>query len=150
MVRAILNMISMPTISDIFVDTSAFVSLWDDLDSNHIKAIKLQVKLEKLKVNVFTSSDVIGETLTVISRKIGKKESTQFYENFKKSKVDEIFISESIHQETIKFFVRIKSKNISFIDCSSVIAMKRNKISVIFSFDQDFKKLGVKLLEDVV
>jgi len=43
----------------------------------------------------------------------------------------------------------VSSKNISFIDCSSAVAMKRNKIKTIFSFDKDFKKLGVNLAADV-
>ena len=138
------------TITDVFVDTSAFVSLWDDLDSNHIKAIKLQVKLEEINAHIHTSSDIIGESLTVIGRKIGKKESTEFYEMLKKSKVHEIFIDEATHKETRLFFKKVKPKNISFIDCSSVIAMKRNKIKYIFSFDEDFKKMGVELLSDAV
>lgn len=143
-------MTNMHTISKIFVDTSVFVSLWDDKDPNRIKAIKLQIKLEELGVDVYTSSDVIGETLTVISRKIGKKNSTEFIKKIVQSNVNIIFINEFLHKETIRFFKTVKSKNISFIDCSSVVAMKRKKIDVAFTFDKHFKKMGVKLLEDVV
>ena len=70
--------------------------------------------------------------------------------NFSKLGIKEIFIDQAIHNETRKFFAKVKSKNISFIDCSSVIAMKRNKIKYIFSFDEDFRSMGVKLLGDAV
>jgi len=135
-------------ISKVFVDTSAFVSLWDDKDSNRIKAINLQVKLEKLGVEIYTSSDVIGETLTVISKKIGKKQAIEFADRIFKSGVCMIFIDRFLHLETIEFFKKIKSKNISYTDCSSIIAMKNNKIQTAFSFDEHFKNMGVKLLGD--
>jgi len=137
-------------ISKIFIDTSAFVSLWDDKDPNRIKAINLQVELEKANADIYTSSDIIGETLTVLSKKIGKSEAIKFYQKIKESGIKEIFIDELLHKKTREFFTTVKSKNISFIDCSSVIAMKANKIEVAFTFDKDFKKMGVKLLEDVV
>ena len=144
------NTINMLTASNIFVDTSAFVSLWDDKDPNHIKAIRIQSKLKELKVNVYVSSDIIGETLTVISRKLGKENAIDFLEKIQESNVQEIFIDEFLHKETRKFFRKIKSKNISFIDCSSVIVMKRSKVDVIFSFDEDFRSMGVKLLGDII
>ena len=62
----------------------------------------------------------------------------------------EFFFDESMYKDTKDLFLRNKSKNISFVDCSSVITMRRAKINVIFSFDDDFKKLGIKLLEEVV
>jgi len=48
-----------------------------------------------------------------------------------------------------KLYKRIKAKNISFIDCSSVVAMKRNRIKIIFSFDEDFRNLGVVPVSDI-
>jgi predicted nucleic acid-binding protein len=140
----------MRTIFKVFVDTSAFVSLWDDKDTNRIKAINLQIKLEKLDAEIYTSSDVIGETLTVISKKIGKKQAVEFAERIVNSGVQVIFIDKYLHLETIEFFKKIKSKNISYIDCSSIVAMKNNKIQIAFSFDEHFKNMGVKLLGDVL
>ena len=101
------NTINMLTASNIFVDTSAFVSLWDDKDPNHIKAIRIQSKLKELKVNVYVSSDIIGETLTVISRKLGKENAIDFLEKIQESNVQEIFIDEFLHKETRKFFRKI-------------------------------------------
>lgn len=133
-------------ISEVFVDTNVFVTIRDNTDSTHKKALKISEYLSKNKVRLATSSDVIGETLTVISKKLGKKIAIDWYKDFKNSSIREIFIDDKIHSETRKFFAKIKSKNISFIDCSSVVAMKRNKIKYIFSFDEDFRGLGVKLL----
>lgn len=146
----ILSMTNMHTITKVFVDTSVFVSLADNSDPNHENAIRLSEIIAKNKTSLYTSSDVIGETLTVISRKLGKNETHKFYRTYLCGVIKEIFIDKYIHNQTRDFFFKIKSKNISFIDCSSVIVMKRNKIQTIFSFDEHFKKMGVKLLSDVV
>lgn len=140
----------MPTITKVFVDTNVFVALSDERDSTHGKAISLKDKLKIKAVKLFTSSDVIGETLTVMSKKLGKKKAVDFFNKFKDYGIKEIFISEDIHKEARKFFAGVKSKNVSFIDCSSAIVMKKYKIEAIFSFDEDFKILGVKLIGEIL
>lgn len=141
-------MTNMPTISKVFVDTNIFVAIRDTRDSTHGRAVKIYEEFKAKKVKFFTSSDVISETLTVLAKKLGKLAAIDFLDNFSVL-TKEIFIDKYLHQGTREFFKRVKSKNISFIDCSSVVAMKRNKIKTIFSFDKDFKKLGVKLAADV-
>ena len=141
----------MPMISKVFVDTNVFVALEDQNDSTHKKAIELSLLLnQNKKMKFYTSSEVIGETLTVVSHKLGKEMARLFMKKYKNTKTREIFFEENMYQVTKGLFLRNKSKNISFIDCSSVLAMRRAKIKVIFSFDEDFRKLGVKLLKDVV
>lgn len=130
----------------VFVDTSAFVSLHDGNDPNHKKAFDLALRLDKKSAELFTSSDVVGESLTVISRKMGKVKAAEFINNFKTNGVREIFIDEELHEKTKKLFLTVKSKNISFIDCSNIVAMKKRGIKQIFAFDQDFRKMRVTML----
>ena len=85
-----------------------------------------------------------------ISKKLGKARCVDWYKDFRNSRIEEIFVNENLHKEARSAFKQVRSKNTSFIDCSSMVAMKRNKIKYIFSFDEDFKKLGIKLLEEVV
>lgn len=132
-----------------FVDTNVFVAIRDTNDSTHEKAVRLSQWLDDRGVKLFTSSDILGETLTVLSKKLGKAVCNDWYKDFQVSDVSEIFIDQYLHKEARDLFKRIKSKNISFIDCSSAVAMRRNKIKTIFSFDKDFRKLGVKLAADI-
>lgn len=134
----------MPTVSKVFVDTNVFVALRDTKDSTHRRAVSLYKELKLKKTKFLTSSDVIGETVTILARKLGKQSALDFLKTVN-SLTQEIFIDAFLHKESRDLFKRIKSKNISFIDCSSVVAMKRHKIKIIFSLDQDFKKLGVEL-----
>jgi len=150
MARVTPNMTNMPTITKVFIDTNIFVAIRDINDSTHERAVEISNRLEKEGIKLYTSSDVLGETLTVLSKKLGKSVVNDWYKDFVKSSVKEIFIDEVTHRETREFFSRVKSKNVSFIDCSNVVAMKRNKIKVIFSFDEDFRGMGMKLLGDVI
>ncbi len=143
-------MINMRMISKVFVDTNVFVAIRDTVDTTHKKAIKISEYLDKNKAKWYTSSDIVGETLTVLSKKLGKAICVDWYKDFKNSSIEEIFIDENLHKEARSAFKQVKSKNTSFIDCSSVVAMKRNNIKYIFSFDEDFRKMGMKLIEDVV
>ena len=136
-------------ISKVFVDTNVFLAIRNENDPTHKKAVELLKFIKDHKVKIYTSSDIIAESLTVISMKLGKKIALEFLDEVGDN-AKEIFVDESIHKQTRLYFKKVKSKNISFIDCSSVIVMKRNKIDVIFSFDEDFKKMGIKLLGDVI
>lgn len=140
----------MPTTSKAFVDTNVFVATRNENDPTHKKAIRLFDYLKKNSIQLYTSSDVIGETLTVMSKKLGKAIAADWFNDYKKSEVKEIFVDEDIHEEARNLFFQVRSKNISFIDCSSAVAMKKNKINVIFTFDEHFKKLGVRLLGEAV
>lgn len=133
-------------VSKIFVDTNIFVATRDFNDSTHQKALKLTKYMEGKNCAWYTSSDVVGETLTVISQKLGKDIASDWHKDFLKSGIRVIFVDQLIHKKAKEFFLKTKQKNISFVDCSCVIAMKESNIDTIFSFDKDFKKMGMKLL----
>ena len=145
MVLVILNTINMPTRKNrVFIDTNIFVALRDKNDSTHKRAVQILERLIKADVIFFTSSDVIGETLTVISRKLGKTQAVKFLKEVE-GMAREIFVDENLHRISRNFFTEVRSKTISFVDCSNVVVMKNSKIKTIFSFDEDFKKMWVKL-----
>lgn len=132
------------------MDTNVFVATRDFNDTTHKKALELTGFLAENKVAWYTSSEIVGETLTVLSQKLGKEIAIDWCKDFIKSGIKVLFIDEIIYKDSQNYFIKTKQKNISFIDCSCVVTMKKNKIDTIFSFDKDFKKMGVKLLEDVV
>ena len=141
-------MTNIPTITKVFVDTNVFVALRDDRDPTHLRARELLTKLAEAKVIFVTSSDVIAETATVLARKLGKGQSSEFLKSIGSMAI-EIFVDEKLHQATRRYFQRVRSKNISFVDCSSVMVMRSNKIRYVFGFDDDFRKLGVRLVEEL-
>ncbi len=132
----------------IFIDTDTLVGLTLSVDNLHQQACKISKNLSRVKHELFTSSDVLKEALTVISQRGGKKVALDFLKTMesKKSGIDIIFVNEELHHEGIKMFTRIKQKDISVVDCVSYIIMKQYSIEYIFSFDKHFSYLGCKLL----
>lgn len=144
-------MINMRTITNVFIDTNVSVALEDENDSTHKRAIQLsEFLLNQHNVKFYTSSEVISETLTVISRKLGKEVAKKFVSKHKNSHMIDIFFDEFLYRKTLNSYLKLRQKSISFVDCSNVVIMKKYKIKYIFSFDEDFKKMGVELLGDAV
>ncbi len=140
----------MPTTSNpqpAFVDTNIFVALADGQDSTHKKAQEIYRFLYQHHHPLITSSDIVGETLTVISKKLGKTAAKNFIAWYQTSAITEIFITPQIHLAAQKIFFSLKSKNVSFIDCTSIAAMKQAKLSLVFTFDQHFQTAGITLAE---
>jgi len=132
----------------LFIDTNIFVALKDKNDSTHTRALGMLAQIEKQKIALFTSSDIIGETLTVMAMKLGKAAANDFLSGYMISGVEEIFVDEEIHTQSRELFFQVVSKNVSFIDCSSVVVMRKEHIQTIFTFDRDFKKFDIALLEE--
>lgn len=132
----------------VFIDTNIFVALKDKNDSTHQKAVTFLSVIEEKKISLVTSSDIIGETLTVMTMKLGRAHATDFLSGFVTSGIEEIFVDEDMHAQARKLFIKVASKNFSFIDCSSAVVMGREHISTIFTFDRDFKKFDITLFEE--
>lgn len=137
-------MVSEKVSHPLFVDSSAFVSLYDEKDSLNSRAWELLKKIPD-EWSIYTSSEVISETLTVISQKLGKHKCAYFYDQVLYG-IEMIMIDINIFNEAIDLFKKIKSKNVSFVDCTSFVICKQHKIKTVFTFDQHFKKQELNLL----
>lgn len=126
----------------VFVDSSALISLWDKDDLNHLAAIEKSQELQKIKATIFISNIVAGEVLTVLSMKLGIKLANQCGEMLQKLNI--IFVDESLHQKAWVEFKKRTSKNLSFFDFTSLAAVRAFDMDKVFTFDGDFKKLGIK------
>ncbi len=126
----------------IFIDSSAFISIWDKDDSNHRAAIKISQELQAKKATILTSNIVVGEVLTVLSMKLGITIANECGEYLQR--LNTIFVNENLHQKAWEAFQKRTSKNLSFFDYTSFVIIKEFKIDKAFSFDKDFKKLGIR------
>ncbi len=130
---------------EIFIDSSAFISGFIETDSNYKKAFKCQKNFTD-STQLSTSNLVYFECVTIISQKFGLPSAKEFSEYFKNLhlKIHQITSREILLAEQILFSQQ--SKNIPFFDCLYVSIMKANGIDKIFTYDEHFKKLGVKTI----
>ena len=127
----------------IFVDTSAFVALFDKKDQYHQKAADYFMSLESGAVQLHTSNYIIDETLTRIRIKNGHKFALEFGKYFFMSKIFQThYIDREIEKDAFAFFKKYSDKKLSFTDSTSFALMKKLNIKKAFTFDDDFKKVG--------
>ncbi|MEX0622120.1 MAG: PIN domain-containing protein [Candidatus Woykebacteria bacterium] len=129
----------------IFVDTSAFVALNNPKDPHHKKSLQVSLNLEKESAPFFTTNYILAESYTVISQKVDKEASVYFRENLD-LRIRIVRVGESLEETAWEIFKETRSKNVSYVDCTSFAAMKAFNIKRAFAFDDDFKRAGFSLL----
>lgn len=130
----------------IFVDTSAIVAVSNLVDPNNILAVEILQKVQVQAPEFVISNYVIAEILTVLSQKVSKSDAIQFKEE-KLEKMEVVRINEYLEHQAFEIFKKIKSKNVSFVDCTSFALMQSLGIKTVFTFDKDFKKQGFRILQ---
>lgn len=133
----------MATPNRIFVDSNYFVALQNTEDSLHKKAIKATVRLAEENAKVVISNLVFLEVVTILSQRAGRKIANAFGSDLLSSpNIEVLHIGKSLQSDTWEIFKSISKKNISFIDCSILAAMRQQEIDSLLTFDRtDFSGL---------
>ncbi|MFH1259467.1 MAG: PIN domain-containing protein [Elusimicrobiota bacterium] len=130
----------------IFVDTSAFIALFNKKDHYYQKASVYFGDLDPTVIKLHTSNYIIDETITRIRILNGHHLALEFANHFFRSK---IFQSHYINQELEKYafelFKKYSDKELSFTDCTSFALMKQLGIKKAFAFDEDFISVGLEI-----
>lgn len=124
----------------LFIDASAYLSLLNPQDNNHRQAVNLATKYSQKKF--VTSQSVLGEVLTVGSMRFDKKTTIKFVNKIIASKTLIITETQPLIKEALIIFKKVKSKNISWVDCYSQAIINQYEISDVFTFDKDFEKMS--------
>ncbi len=139
----------------IFVDSSAWIALFKPNDVHHERVRKIFLGQITEDTPLITSNVVLYEVLTVLSMRAGKDIALAFGDWFYnkailRELVQNIFVDEAIENKTWMLFRKVKDKNVSFVDCTSVIIASLNDVQEMVTFDQHFKSFereyGVKVL----
>lgn len=133
--------------TSIFIDTTAFRSLFDPKDAYAKKAAVILRRLPKT-VKLITTDYIIDETYTGLLTRSGYKYALVFDRVFIKGDWQIEWISPQRFIAAQDIFRRFnKDKCWSFTDCSSFAVIKELKISAAFSFDNNFRQMGIKVLD---
>ncbi len=132
----------------LFVDTSAFLALYIKNDDFHQHAIEALTQLKVISYLLITSNFILDETYTFIRARKGKKEALDFGQvlvnNSDIIKIVRITVNDE--KKAFDYFQTLDGRGISFTDCTSFALMKRIGIKTAFTFDDDFKRAGFKVI----
>jgi len=123
------------------IDSSYFCSYFNEKDSLFERSNILSKKLEDF--NLFTSNLILMETYTVLAQKAGKGASVNFGKYIRSQQnIQVLWVSELIEDDSWEIFKSIKSKNVSYVDCTTISLAENEGINYIVSFDEHFRKLS--------
>ena len=112
----------------IFVDTNAWIAMWNSKDENYNSALKFKEILAKAGSHLLTTNYIMDETYTLLFHNVGYKETVRFKKEFDRllglGVVEEIIIDDAIEKISWDIFERFNmDKFWSFTDCTSKVIM---------------------------
>lgn len=136
----------------IFVDSNFFIAEYNLDDSLHLKAVLKRKEIQKTDTYLLTSNLIFLETVTVLSQRAGKKVAISWGKHILENQQIEIIqVDLQLQNLTWEIFQKIKKKNMSFVDCSSLAILETYDIKRFLTFDtEDFggleKTYGFKII----
>jgi uncharacterized protein len=131
------------TLGRVFVDTGAWFALQVEDDAHHAAARRTFPVLMAVCRSLVTSNLVIGETYTLLRMTAEHAEAQRFIEKIKQSaKLERVFVTESGEQQAYQLLQRYADQPFSFVDATSFVIMRQQRIRYAFAFDRHFVTAG--------
>ncbi|TSC97166.1 MAG: Uncharacterized protein Greene071421_552 [Parcubacteria group bacterium Greene0714_21] len=129
--------------NQLFVDSNYFIALFNERDTLAQKARSISEELDIRPTTLVISSLVFLEIVTITSMRAGRKIAKEAGASLlSRQDIRVIHVDEAIQNEAWNIFQETEEKNISFVDCSIIAAMKAEDISTLLTFDRaDFTAL---------
>ncbi len=124
-----------------FVDTSFWFGLQDRLDRRHPEAASLASRQRGERL--LTSNHVIGETWTMIRRRLGHAASVGFLDRLQKlPNLEVVHVDAALEAEAWTWLRRHDEREYSFVDATSFSLMRHRRVREALAFDGDFAAAG--------
>jgi len=131
----------------VFVDTSAFIAHLVESDPGHEEAWLVFDELRGARRPFFTSTDVLDEVVTFLRRRAGHGAAVAAGEAIRNPALFHLVpVDEPVREAAWRIFRATPFPALSLTDCSSSAVMKSRGIAEAFTFDDDFRHLGHRVL----
>jgi len=121
------------------IDSSVWVALFLEFDSNHKKAEEI---ISKIEGKIYLPYNVIVEVTSVLAYKHSKKQADNFLDYIEDN--EDIILFENELKPEMEFYRKI-DKKLSFVDISLVYLSKKLDLDLI-TFDSQMISLVKKIL----
>jgi predicted nucleic acid-binding protein len=131
----------------LFCDTSFFYACLDPHDTNHDRAEELTVDAVTSATILFSTWEIISETVTLLRYRMGFRPALRFLDNVKPS-LTIVDYGQRVRDEAEQIFRRrSRSRRISYCDAISFVVVRSilNNMPCL-AFDRDFRALGLTVI----
>lgn len=123
-----------------FIDTSFWFALQDRGDRRHAEASAI---VRTGVGRTITTAPVLGETWTLLRRRIGHWAAAGFLDQIGRlAGLEVVGIPEPLEREAWTWLRRHDERPYSFVDATSFAVMRRRRIREALAFDGDFAAAG--------
>jgi len=129
----------------VFVDTSAVLAVLVDTDEFHSAASETWRRLLAGPEPLVTSNYTVVEFCSLAQRRIGVQ-AVELLRTTVVPALDIEWVDETTHDEAIASVLKAQRRDLSIVDCTSFIVMRRFGITSAFTFDPHFADEGFGLL----
>ena len=129
----------------IFVDTAAFYALADAADPNHAAARAELERLRAADAALVTHEYVLVEATALIQRRLGLTAFRLFVDGLLPL-IEVIWVDAHLHTEAREALLAAGRREVSLVDWTSFLLMRRLGIAQAFTFDADFAAEGFEVI----
>lgn len=131
--------------SAVYVDTSALVALFFSGDRTHEPAARAFARLAEEGAPLYTSSYVVVETCALLDRRVGREAVLRFRSEFAPL-LRVLWVDEELHEAGLDRLASHRGAELSFVDATSLAAMRRLGVDRAFAYDERFAADGFELV----
>jgi predicted nucleic acid-binding protein len=129
----------------IFVDTSAFLAIVNVTDPFHESAMQTWQDLIQNQRTLLCNNYVLLESIALIQRRVDLQAVSILHNDIIPFMEIE-WIDETLHNAIINQALTSKRRQISLVDYSSFDTMRRQDVSLVFTFDNHFRQQGFTVI----
>lgn len=127
----------------LFLDSSAIYAF---VDRNDEMGPRIEQCLKEKKYPLVTTNLVFAESLSLITKRLGKKVGIKTGELLQDSQfLSLLHLDEKILQEGWALYKKYMDKDFDFIDATSFVFCQKNGIKEAITLDQHFAQMGFKV-----
>jgi len=130
---------------EIFIDTSAFYAAMDEDDLHYEEARDVLGRHINGQNILVCTNYIVMETVTLLQRRLGMDAVRTFVEDVLPILRIE-WVKESDHEASLSALLIANRRQLSLVDCSSFVVMKRMSIWTALAFDAHFREQGFTVI----
>lgn len=129
----------------VYVDTSAIYAVMDADDAQHEVAKSTWVNLLESGDGLVCNSYVLLETYALVQHRLGIEAVRVLHDEILPV-ITVDWVDETIHKEAAAALLIAGRKDLSLVDCSSFVTMRRLGLRRAFALDHRFREQGFGIL----
>jgi predicted nucleic acid-binding protein len=130
----------------VFVDSGAYLALFDADDEHHDEAVAILADLERNRFRHFTTNVVLIECHALILSTLGRAWASRFLQSIATGATVVVRVRAGDEEQAKVILFQYTDKDFSFADAISFVVMERLGIRQAFTFDRHFSQYGFAVL----